>query len=354
MVEVKGVPYDDRTVLYANPRTGHGQFGGVLLTYSLKLEQELSLHVPSSLSWQIEVYNWVHFLKTMLISWNRSKIHFATDSFKQVFRPISTEDVGGFDPLLSYLFNLSTIPAVVKMMTKDIARFNHQVDVFTGQKDNARDFHSDGIATMDANGNACAMTHTINAEPYGSGLFVSGIALSNAAEVNRENIKALDSAYLTGPITSIVALNKDSNQVNLALSTVGSSLEPFSFQLASSILKQQVLPEDAVTSPMFFARSSQDRKEIGIFVKCEESTRVCLRENLIFNAFPKQDAVLESWVDRYVSIHSVSGLASSGIIGPGVPAVIARVGDSYHGAASSLANGGNFASVPSQTLTASA
>ena len=49
--------------------------------------------------------------------------------------------------------------------------------------------HSDAVVSIDGEGNVCAIAHSINSAPWGTGLFVQGIALSNFGAIFRAYVK---------------------------------------------------------------------------------------------------------------------------------------------------------------------
>jgi gamma-glutamyltranspeptidase/glutathione hydrolase len=91
--------------------------------------------------------------------------------------------------------------------------------------------HSDGVVAVDAAGNTCSLVHTINAAPWGTGLFVRGIALSNAALTQLAPLAATPpGARLTGPIAPVVVRDAAGGASTAAVS-VGASLHEVTLQM---------------------------------------------------------------------------------------------------------------------------
>lgn len=86
-------------------------------------------------------------------------------------------------------------------------------------------------------GNVCSMIHTANSDPWGSGLFVHGVALPNSASIQPYSIAAIPrGARLPGPLAHFMMLHQTSTgaaqrAVDLAVSVVGRSLHSCSLQL---------------------------------------------------------------------------------------------------------------------------
>lgn len=81
------------------------------------------------------------------------------------------------------------------------------------------------------------MIHTANSDPWGSGLFVHGVALPNSASIQPYSIAAIPrGARLPGPLAHFMMLHQTSTgaaqrAVDLAVSVVGRSLHSCSLQL---------------------------------------------------------------------------------------------------------------------------
>eukprot|EP01137_Pigoraptor_chileana_P036052 Opistho-2@31019 len=45
--------------------------------------------------------------------------------------------------------------------------------------------HSDGFLVVDSNGDACSLVHSINTQPWGTGIFVDGVALPDSAAIQQ-------------------------------------------------------------------------------------------------------------------------------------------------------------------------
>ncbi|XP_028417027.1 uncharacterized protein LOC114541250 [Dendronephthya gigantea] len=73
--------------------------------------------------------------------------------------------------------------------------------------------HSDGVVAMDKYGNMCSMIHTINSQPWGTGLFVHGIALPHSAAINKYYIKQFKpGTRLNSELQPAFAFRKNSAQ----------------------------------------------------------------------------------------------------------------------------------------------
>ena len=93
--------------------------------------------------------------------------------------------------------------------------------------------HSDGVVAVDAAGNTCSLVHTINASPWGTGLFAQGVALSNAALTQLAPLAATaPGARLTGPIAPVVVSAPGSGSAPTAAAvSVGASLHEVTLQI---------------------------------------------------------------------------------------------------------------------------
>jgi gamma-glutamyltranspeptidase/glutathione hydrolase len=93
--------------------------------------------------------------------------------------------------------------------------------------------HSDGVVAVDAAGNTCSLVHTINASPWGTGLFAQGVALSNAALTQLAPLAATaPGARLTGPIAPVVVSAAGGGSAPTAAAvSVGASLHEVTLQM---------------------------------------------------------------------------------------------------------------------------
>jgi gamma-glutamyltranspeptidase len=111
--------------------------------------------------------------------------------------------------------------------------------------------HSSAIVVVDAAGNIALGMHTLNAFPFGEGLFVDGVPLSPALEW--EEVPPGQSVL--DPVSPILAL-RDGVPV-LALAQFGAGEFPADFQVLSAVLEGKRSIVDAATGPRiaFFAQA---------------------------------------------------------------------------------------------------
>jgi hypothetical protein len=106
--------------------------------------------------------------------------------------------------------------------------------------------HSDAATAVDIHGNICSVSHSINsATMWGTGIFVDGIALSNAGAgyQNRyyisQNISVKSSPHLLPtPTKPAIFFDQPRNGTwsHFAVSTIGNSLCPVTLQMATAML----------------------------------------------------------------------------------------------------------------------
>jgi len=117
--------------------------------------------------------------------------------------------------------------------------------------------HSDAVVAIDAEGNVCSMMHSMNSEPWGSGIVVQGVALSNAAATNyayMAHTRAGDP--VPGPVMPLLVMKKPGTAdgtpaVSAALSVVGASLGRTTLQHLISILVGGMDAQEALDAPTF-------------------------------------------------------------------------------------------------------
>ena len=110
--------------------------------------------------------------------------------------------------------------------------------------------HSDGVVAVDAAGNVCSLVHTINAAPWGTGLFVQGVALSNAALTQLAPLAATPPGErLTGPIAPVVV--RDSAGAAAAAVSVGASLHEVTLQMLNLHMDYELPANLSVLVPKF-------------------------------------------------------------------------------------------------------
>lgn len=111
-------------------------------------------------------------------------------------------------------------------------------------------FTSDGVVVVDSEGNACSMVHSANSLPWGSGIFVQGSALPNAASVQPTiTIATQPGERIPGPIQELLGvINDNGGQESLlmALSTIGAGLHEYTTALLPLLLSMGQDPKAAV------------------------------------------------------------------------------------------------------------
>jgi hypothetical protein len=132
-----------------------------------------------------------------------------------------------------------------------------------------RPTHSDGAVTVDADGNACSLVHSINSFPWGTGLFVEGVALNDAALSNvgfylfdtvapgqlvpAPAIPTIGvSAVRAHAAASSSSSSLSAPRVRFALSTIGSSAQYAHAQFALGMLGGGLSPSHVFNAPTLF------------------------------------------------------------------------------------------------------
>ncbi|KAL9651793.1 hypothetical protein ABK040_014438 [Willaertia magna] len=110
--------------------------------------------------------------------------------------------------------------------------------------------HSDAFTVIDKYGNVAAIVHSINSMPFGTGLFVDGIALSDATTANLGQLKITENGkQIPSPIQpTIVTLNE---KPIIASGTIGGGLHPSTILNLYNILNQRLTPKLACDLPRF-------------------------------------------------------------------------------------------------------
>lgn len=154
-----------------------------------------------------------------------------------------------------------------------------------GQTPEHNPAHSSAVVAMDKEGNVCSMIHTINSLPWGTGLFVEGIALPHSASIFKANVKNTkpggrlvselqpsivfrrvdekkqeisDQKKLTREIEDAKipsSTTMDFWKPAIAVAVVGKSLREVTPQLITSLLDQQINPDQALSCPQFMLPS---------------------------------------------------------------------------------------------------
>ena len=119
---------------------------------------------------------------------------------------------------------------------------------------------SDGIVAVDSEGNVCSMIHTINSLPWGTGLFVQGVALPHSAAIFKAYVKqTTPGGRLASGLQPAIAMKTYSDGANsvptrrpvMALSVVGSSYPIVVPQYISNLLDNNMDPKEAMECPTF-------------------------------------------------------------------------------------------------------
>ena len=153
---------------------------------------------------------------------------------------------------------------------------------------------------MDKEGNVCSMVHTINSLPWGTGLFVNGIALPHSASINKAYIKLykpgtrLNSELQPAIIFDNVNVNKNGNAKNngffkpaMAISVIGASLREVTPQLITSVLDENMNPNQALY------RSQLMLPSIGNYFQDIQVQRCTIDQNVLRNTRKKGQQITE-------------------------------------------------------------
>lgn len=161
--------------------------------------------------------------------------------------------------------------------------------------------HSDGVVTADKEGNVCSMIHTINSLPWGTGLFVHGIALPHSAAINKYYIKQLQpGTRLNSELQPGIILRKDNEDQEdktkqngwrwkpaMAISVVGASLREVTPQLITSVLDENLYPNQALNRPQFMLSSRSS------YLQDIQVQRCTIDQNVIKNTSMKGQLITE-------------------------------------------------------------
>jgi len=110
----------------------------------------------------------------------------------------------------------------------------------------------DDVVAVDAAGNMCAITHSINCVNWGkTAIFVDGISIADAASYQQAQIaKVTPGERLPAP-TEQGILFKDGKPV-VAFASMGAGLHHRSFQCLFSMMKFGMSVPDAINAPDFY------------------------------------------------------------------------------------------------------
>jgi len=128
-----------------------------------------------------------------------------------------------------------------------------------GLKDHAsmvKGRHSDGLVAMDSQGNICSLVHTANSLPWGSGIFVEGSALPNAASGSPEIVTLASEPggrvpSVVAPILGLNNPNKNPDYFRFALSVIGLGLHSYEVQILPRLFNWGSSPKAAIDSSFF-------------------------------------------------------------------------------------------------------
>lgn len=113
--------------------------------------------------------------------------------------------------------------------------------------------HSNSLVAADGDGNVCSIVHTANAEPWGSGLFVQGNALPNAASIFRAFVATASRGGRVGTDqVPIIAFDGATGGPVAALAVVGSGLASTTLQTLSGLLDAKQDAATAADAPVFY------------------------------------------------------------------------------------------------------
>ena len=171
---------------------------------------------------------------------------------------------------------------------------------------------------MDKEGNVCSMIQTINSLPWGTGLFVQGIALPHSGAINKAHIKiAKPGSRLSSELQPSIVLRRtdaenkegnfqdqkkrskteESNEIprlknkrwepKMALAVVGESLHEVTPQHMTSLLDKEMHPDQALACPQFMLPSLHSHYQ-DIQVQ-----RYTIDENVLSEVRKKGQAVKE-------------------------------------------------------------
>ena len=112
--------------------------------------------------------------------------------------------------------------------------------------------HSDDVVVIDKDGNIAAITHTINTVYWGgTGIFVDGISISDAAAIQQAAVAAAGPGERLPAPTQTGILFKDGLPV-LGFASMGSGLHNRTFQGLINFTRFGMGVEDAINTPDFY------------------------------------------------------------------------------------------------------
>lgn len=166
---------------------------------------------------------------------------------------------------------------------------------------------------MDKDGNMCSMIHTINSQPWGTGLFVHGIALPHSAAINKYYIKqSKPGTRLNSELQPAFAFRNDKSSAGknavwkpaMAVSVVGASLRQVTPQIVTSVLDENLNPNQALSRPQFMLPS------LGNYMQDIRVQRCTIDQNVLHEARRKGQQITEIDDKASLAIHGLGVLIS--------------------------------------------
>ena len=148
--------------------------------------------------------------------------------------------------------------------------------------------HSNALVSADSQGNVVSMYHTINSDPWGSGLVISGVALPDAGRqsYNKRYLKAVwdqGGQHLPPPSASIPNVLQPfvllSNGLPFAAAStigLGSNVRPLQLM---TLLLQGVTPTEAVRAPEYELNPPSNVGGHRLVRRCQDSSNECDNTN---------------------------------------------------------------------------
>ncbi|EFC41376.1 Gamma-glutamyltranspeptidase [Naegleria gruberi] len=110
--------------------------------------------------------------------------------------------------------------------------------------------HSDSLTVADSDGNVVALVHSINSQPFGTGLIVGGIPLSDAISSNLGQLASVKGGQqILNPLQPIIVTLR--GKPLLAQGTIGGGLHEYSILNLYNVLVMKKTPKQAVMLPHF-------------------------------------------------------------------------------------------------------
>jgi gamma-glutamyltranspeptidase/glutathione hydrolase len=110
--------------------------------------------------------------------------------------------------------------------------------------------HSDGVVAVDAEGNVAALLHTINADPWGAGLFVDGISIADVGCWASARVAEVGpGARMPMPDNPLI-ITRDGAPV-AASSAIGAGLYPSTLFSIVNLMSYGMGAEQAIDTPTF-------------------------------------------------------------------------------------------------------